>query len=200
MFNHHLTLHGLAIRKTANAAQIAELVGLSPADVQASLDWAEAGRRVGKAGDKYMLTAPAQMALRAEYSRFYGAQRASATMLAAYDQFEKINTELKRLITDWQTVEVGGNRIANDHGNKDYDRKIIDRLGALHERYEPVLGRMAAELPRLAVYGTMLLAALEKAEDGEIRWVSDATIASYHTVWFEMHEDLLRVLGKVREE
>lgn len=200
MFDYHLALHGLAIRKTGDAADVAALVGLDPAVAQKALDWAEAGRRVARAGDKYMLTAPAQMALRMEYSRFYGALRADAAMLAAYDQFETINSELKRLITDWQTVEVGGDRIANDHANKDYDRRIIDRLGGLHERFEPVLKRMAAEVPRLAIYGDLLLAALEKAEDGDIRWVSDATIASYHTVWFEMHEDLLRILGKVRDE
>ena len=200
MFDYHLALHGLAIRKTGDAADIAALVGLDPAVARKALDWAEAGRRIAKAGDKYMLTAPAQMALRMEYSRFYGDLRANAAMLAAYDQFETINDELKRLITDWQTVEVGGDRIANDHANKDYDRRIIDRLGGLHERFEPVLKRMAAEVPRLAIYGDLLLSALEKAEDGDIRWVSDATIASYHTVWFEMHEDLLRILGKVRDE
>ena len=200
MFDTHLALHGLAIRKTADAAQIASLIGLPAATVQKALDWAEAGRRVAQAGDRYMLTAPAQMALRMEYSRFYGDLQASPTMLAAYDQFEKINSELKQLITDWQTVEVGGNRIANDHANKDYDRRIIDRLGGLQERFEPILKRMAAEVPRLAIYGAMLLSALEKAEDGDISWVSDATIESYHTVWFEMHEDLLRILGKVREE
>jgi len=200
MFDYHLALHGLAIRKTGDAADVAALVGLDPAVAQKALDWAEAGRRVAKAGDKYMLTAPAQMALRMEYSRFYGDLRANAAMLAAYDQFETINNELKRLITDWQTVEVGGDRIANDHANTEYDRRIIDRLGGLHERFEPVLKRMAAEVPRLAIHGDLLLAALEKAEDGDIRWVSDATIASYHTVWFEMHEDLLRILGKVRDE
>jgi len=46
----------------------------------------------------------------------------------------------------------------------------------------------------------MLTAALERAEDGAIEWVSDVRIASYHTVWFEMHEDLLRALGRERVE
>ena len=45
-----------------------------------------------------------------------------------------------------------------------------------------------------------LLVALERAEDGAVEWVSDAKIASYHTVWFELHEDLLRMLGREREE
>jgi hypothetical protein len=43
-------------------------------------------------------------------------------------------------------------------------------------------------------------AALEKAEDGEIAWVSDAKIESYHTLWFELHEDLLRLMRRERAE
>jgi hypothetical protein len=30
--------------------------------------------------------------------------------------------------------------------------------------------------------------------------VSDARTPSYHTVWFELHEDLLRVLDRERDE
>jgi hypothetical protein len=42
--------------------------------------------------------------------------------------------------------------------------------------------------------------ALEKAEDGATEWVSDAKIESYHTLWFELHEDLLRLMRREREE
>ena len=111
-----------------------------------------------------------------------------------------INRELKQLITDWQTVEIGGSRVPNDHSNKDYDARIIDRLSALHERFEPVLKSLVACAPRLAVYQRKLEEALAKVEDGDIAWVSDARTESYHTVWFELHEDLLRLLGRVRDE
>jgi hypothetical protein len=97
-------------------------------------------------------------------------------------------------------MDVGGEKLPNDHSNKEGDEKIIDRLGDLHERSEPILKRMAASLPRLGIYLQMLTAALERAEDGAIEWVSDVRIASYHTVWFEMHEDLLRALGRERVE
>ena len=70
----------------------------------------------------------------------------------------------------------------------------------MHERFEPVLDAMIAAHGRFEVYKNGLTTALEKAEDGEVEWVSDATIDSYHTVWFELHEDLLRVMGETREE
>jgi hypothetical protein len=200
MSDMHLALHGLAIKKHASPQDIAELVGLDVASVETLLSEAAERGRVARAGGKFMLTAPAQMALRSEYSRIYADQRASAAMNAAYADFEKVNAQLKQVITDWQTMDLGGGKVANDHSNRDYDCTIIDRLGGLHERSEPILKRMTAELPRLASYWKMLSIAIENAEDGAIEWVSDARIASYHTVWFEMHEDLLRVLGRERDE
>jgi hypothetical protein len=200
MSDMHLALHGLAIKKHAMPKDIAEIVGMDAERVASLLAEAESRGRVARTGGKFMLTAPAQVALRSEYSRVYADQRSSAAMNAAYDDFEKINVLLKHLITDWQTMDVGGEKLPNDHSNKDRDQKIIDRLGDLHERSEPILKRMAAGLPRLGIYMEMLTAALEKAEDGAIEWVSDARIASYHTVWFELHEDLLRALGRKRVE
>ena len=108
--------------------------------------------------------------------------------------------QLKALITAWQTISVGGERIANDHSSKAHDEAVIDRLGDLHERADRIFGRLSAHHPRLNFYSTRLLSALEKAEDGAVEWVSDAKIESYHTLWFELHEDLLRMVGRQREE
>ncbi len=196
----HLALHGLAIKKHAGVSEVAEIMSADLAEMEAALEKGVASGRVVKTGDKYMLAPAAQMSLKMQYPVVYAEQRSSDQMNAAYGAFEKINTELKQLITDWQTIEIAGDRVPNDHSNKEYDSGIIDRLGDIHERFEPILKRMARHLPRLGVYQALLLGALEKAEDGEVEWVSDAKIASYHTVWFEMHEDLLRILGREREE
>lgn len=193
-----LALHGLAIKKHGNAAEVAQITGLDAGVVQAALDAAVGAGRAVKAGDKYMLQPAAQIALRTGYGRDFAAQRADAAMQAAYDDFEKINEQLKQLITDWQTMTVGGQKLPNDHSDPDHDDRIIDRLGRLHDRAEPMLDRLAAGLPRLAVYKKLLTEALERAEDGDIAWVSDARCMSYHTVWFELHEDLIRILARTR--
>ncbi|MFM2277873.1 MAG: hypothetical protein RLZZ444_104 [Pseudomonadota bacterium] len=200
MKDQQLALHGLAIKKHGDAAEVAAITGLDVSHVQVFLDEAVAGSRAVKAGAKYMLTPLAQVALKSSYSREFAAERANEALSRAYDDFEKINEQLKQLITDWQTMDIGGAKVANDHSNKDHDAKIIDRLGNLHERAEPMLDRLAAGLGRLAVYKGLLQQALEKAEDGDITWVSDARTMSYHTVWFELHEDLIRVLGRQRVE
>lgn len=196
----HLVLHGMAIKKSGGAAEIASILGLDPAAVQGALDrLVESGRAVTVQG-KYLLSPPARMALDAEYGRLYAGLREDPRFLAAYEDFERINGTLKQIITDWQTVPLGSGRVPNDHQDADYDAGIIDRLGALHERAERILTRLAEALPRLVIYRDRLLAALERAEAGETAWVSEARIESYHTLWFELHEDLLRLMGRERAE
>ena len=196
----HLVLHGVAIKKHANAAAIAEAVGLDVARATALLQEAAAGARLIEAQGAYALTPAGRMILDNQYSRHYDELRADQTFIAACDRFERVNVELKQVITDWQTLDVGGQKVRNDHSNRDYDAGVLDRLGEVHERFEPILAQMIKGLPRLAVYRHKLEAALEEAEAGRIEWISDARIESYHTVWFELHEDLLRVLGRVRDE
>ena len=196
----HLVLHGLAIKKHADAHDIAGLIGMPEDRVNALLGEAAASGRAIEANGKYLLSPLARVTLDFDYSNVYCDQRENADFFAAYEAFERINVQLKALITDWQTMDVGGKRVPNDHSNKDLDEKLIDRLGKLHERADAIFAKLAAGLPRLGYYRTHLLAALEKAEDGAIEWVSDARIESYHTLWFELHEDLLRIVGRTREE
>ena len=196
----HLALHGLALRKHAAPPAVAEVTGLSGVAVSALLADATARGRVVETQGAYVLSPAGRMILEGQYARRYAAERSDTGFVQAYERFERINTELKQLITDWQTVEIGGERVRNDPGNADYDARILDRLGDLHERFEPVLAALCAKVSRLKVHAERLTRALERAEDGASEWVSDARLDSYHTVWFEMHEDLLRILGRVREE
>ena len=196
----HLVLHGAAIKKHGTVEEIAEVSGLATDKVAMRLATATAGARAVQTDGRYMLSPAGQMIVLAEYSRFYGALRADKAFIDAYGRFELINTELKQLITNWQTMAVAGEMVPNDHTNTEYDEEIIARLGSLHERFEPILANLVNVVPRLKYYRDGLETALDRAEDGEVAWVSDPKIASYHTVWFEMHEDLLRLLGRQREE
>ncbi len=195
-----LLLHGLGVKKLGTPETIAGVTGLALEAVRAGLDRAVAdGLAVGVKGN-YMLTPAGRARLDAAYPQAFADVRRNDAFVAAWQKFELVNKELKALITDWQTVEIGGERIANDHRDADYDTRILDRLGAFHERVEPLLRVFAAQILRMSGYPDRLEAALEHAEDGAIEWVSGAKIESYHTVWFDLHEDLLRMLGRTREE
>jgi hypothetical protein len=196
----HLVMHAVAIKKHAAPAAIASVAGLPAARVTAALASGVTKGRLVEADGRYVLTPAGRLMLDGEYSRYCGTLRADTRFSSGYERFEVINRDLKQLITDWQTVDIGGKRVPNDHSNKEHDARVLDRLGDLHERFEPILKSLVACAPRLAVYQQKLEAALEKAEDGDHAWVSDARTESYHTVWFELHEDLLRLLGRVRDE
>lgn len=195
-----LVHHGLAIKRHAGPNVVASLIGL-PEDQVASIliDATATGRAIETLGG-YALTPLARLALEGKYSLFFAHARDDSGFCAAYERFEVVNRALKQLITDWQTIQVGGESLRNDHRDEGYDRNIIDRLGALHEQIEPILKALSPQVPRLAIYLGKLLVALEKSEDGEIAWVSEVHRESYHTVWFELHEDLLRIMGRIREE
>ncbi len=196
----HPVLHGLAVLKAATAADLARRLGLTAASVEQELAAAEAGGRVVRAGSRWTLAPLARLALQADYSRLHADVRSDPGIREANAAFEEINQRLKGLMTDWQVVTVAGERVPNDHQDKTHDARILDRLGRLHEQAEPILMRLEAGIPALGFYRTGLLAALEKAEDGDIAWVSDVALESYHTLWFELHEELIRILGGRRTD
>ena len=196
----HMVLHAVAVKKGAENAIIRALTRLPEKSFSRALEHALLTEKVSDVEGRYFLTAAGHMIVGAEYSRYYGELRADAEFLDDYEKFEVINVDLKSVITSWQMIEVAGALVANDHTDKSYDSKIIDRLGELHDRFESILDGIIKFVPRFAFYQGKLLAALESAEDGEIQWVSDAKIESYHTIWFEMHEDLLRIVGRERPE
>lgn len=195
-----LVLHGVAIKRHAGPEAIAGLIGLPASAVEAELGRAVATGRVIAANDAYMLSPLTRVALDARYPRHFGALRDDTDFNTAYLAFERVNKVLKQVITDWQTITLQGQQMANDHSDKAHDEAVIDRLGEVHEQVEPILARLSAKLPRLRIYSDKLLSALEKSEDGDHEWVSDIRRDSYHTVWFELHEDLLRIMGQEREE
>ena len=196
----HQVMHAVAIKRNGGADSISSISGLDLKSVTKTLNDGVSLGRLVKIDDTFLLSPAGRMILDSEYSRFCDEIRSERQFLDAYEKFEIINKELKQLITDWQTIKVGDQIIPNDHSDAEYDEKIIDKLGVIHEKFEPVLDIMVKSVERFASYRAKLINALEKSEDGEIEWMSDAQLDSYHTVWFELHEDLLRLLGRTREE
>ncbi len=70
----------------------------------------------------------------------------------------------------------------------------------MHERVFPIIEVAATRLSRLSVYLVKLHTALDKVKAGEIAWFTKPLIDSYHTVWFELHEELILAVGLTREE
>jgi hypothetical protein len=119
----------------------------------------------------------------------------SAALGAAYHEFRLVNTDFKALVTDWQLKDGR----PNNHEDADYDGAVLARLYDVHQRVAPITAAVAAQLPRLSAYPAKLTAALDKVKAGEIAWLTRPLIDSYHTVWFELHEELILAVGLTRE-
>lgn len=120
----------------------------------------------------------------------------SAAMAAAYRDFRPVNTDFKSLVTDWQVK--GG--APNAHDDAGYDAAVLARLDQVHAGVVPIIEAAAAQLSRLGAYATKLRAALDKVKAGDTAWLSRPLIDSYHTVWFELHEELIGAVGLTRAE
>jgi hypothetical protein len=195
-----LALHGLAVKKAGNAAAVAEVLGEDPNRVEAALRVGVAAGRAIEARETFMVTPSGREWLIESYPTAFGAFRSTPEATEAYERFERINRELLGLFTEWQMMPAGNETVPNDHSDTDYDDRIIDRLGALHERAHRPLQQFGDLEPRLGQYQRRLETAYDKSLAGDHDFVSGAKVDSYHTVWFELHEDLLRMLGREREE
>ena len=123
----------------------------------------------------------------------------SAPLVAAYHDFSLVNADFKALVTDWQ-LKGGLEGGRNTHEDPEYDAAVLARLEGVHERVAPIIAAAATQLPRLSAYAAKLRAALNKVKAGEIAWLTKPLIDSYHTVWFELHEELILAVGLTREE
>jgi hypothetical protein len=123
----------------------------------------------------------------------------SAAMAAAYGEFRAVNADFKSLVTDWQ-LKGGPGGAPNAHDDPGYDAAVLARLAEVHARVLPIVEAAAAQLPRLNPYAAKLQAALDKVEAGDTAWLTRPLIDSYHTVWFELHEELIGAIGMTREE
>jgi pyruvate,orthophosphate dikinase len=50
------------------------------------------------------------------------------------------------------------------------------------------------------LYRQRLLRAAERVADGDTNYLASPRIDSFHNVWFELHEDLIRLAGRTRED
>jgi pyruvate,orthophosphate dikinase len=117
--------------------------------------------------------------------------------VAALDAFLDIDHRVKEDVTAWQLRPDG---TVNDHTDQAYDAGVLDRLSALHAEALAWLAPLSASCPRLADYGDRLDRALQGAKGGDGRYVASPRVDSYHGIWFELHEDLIQLAGRTRED
>jgi hypothetical protein len=198
-----LVLHGLRLKGFAASTVLADLAGLPTLDVDAHLEKLRGeglaqyrdGRITG-----WSLT-PAGRTTHAERCREeVGAAGCWEQVELAYRDFLQVNQPFLTACTDWQ-LRPGpdGVQAINDHADPAHDQAVISRLRQIHDSVAPICGDLSALMVRFSPYAGRLEHALGRVESGEREWFTGALIESYHTVWFELHEDLLATLGIARD-
>ena len=138
---------------------------------------------------------PAGKAVDAERSRLAPSSEEEAAARRAYERFLEFDKQVKQLTTEWQ---MAAHSRADGYSADDW--KVIDRLTAVQDRAGAVLLALGKEVPRFAGYRPRLRNALQRLEDGAGEWLSGLKCDSYHTVWWQLHEDLLVALGIDRSD
>jgi DNA-binding transcriptional ArsR family regulator len=184
-------LHALGIKGRASLEEVADVLGNVPSATEQSLRKLEiaglvierpTGRRPG-----WMLSSSGRDA-HANQCWASISSGARAQLVAEYKSFLQINTRAKTACSVWQTTSDEQRRA-----------ELLMELGEIHEHVEPVLARCGEIVPRFGRYGARLTEALKRAQH-DPRYVVSPTVDSFHTVWFECHEDFLVTLGRSRHE
>ena len=111
----------------------------------------------------------------------------------AYRAFLELNSTLLAVCHAWQVHERGV-ALPNDHRDADYDIGVIDRLAAVDRSVQPTLDSLSERLARFSNYPRRLRNAMQRVDAGDHAFFTEG-LESYHTVWFQLHEDLLATLG-----
>ncbi|OBA81555.1 hypothetical protein A9W99_02790 [Mycobacterium sp. 1164966.3] len=185
-------LQAVRLKGRVTSADLAATIGEDPAGVSET---------VGSLCDSGLLIADKVVRLspqgRERLAELLSQERSSADVAAILEDYEKfrgVNAEFKALVTDWQVKDDE----PNDHQDPRYDGEVLARLDDVHKKVLPIIGSIAGQLPRLGFYADKLSDSYEKIRGGDTTWLARPLVDSYHTVWFELHEELIAAAGLTR--
>ncbi len=193
-----LALQGLRLKGRTQADAIAALYGLELAVVESTLaQLGEAGLAQFREGrtDFWMQTAEGKAEGERRMAAELDAAGARARFTEAYERFKVLNAEMLAVCTRWQVKDIAGEQVINDHADPAYDEAVIAELAGLDDGVQPIVADLSSVLDRYGIYAGRFTTALDNVRAGQQEWFTRPIMESYHTVWFELHEDFFGTLG-----
>ena len=191
-------LRAIGIKGLAPIEGLAEAVLSAPDEVQPIVDRLVIDGFVRSSAGAYRLTEAGTARVSAVVAAEQAAWGLDAAV-AALDAFLGLDERMKDTVTAWQLRDPAA-QLINDHSDADYDRAVLERLSALHADAAAWLVPLESGCPRLALYRLRLAGAIDRALAGDQRFVASPRVDSYHGTWFELHEDLIQLAGRTREQ
>jgi hypothetical protein len=198
-----LVLHSLRLTGFADDATVAHRFGLDRPTVEECLLDREAIGQVQRVGFADLAGWSLTEAGHGEHARLLAAELADSgarrQVADVHDRFTPLNARFLTVVTRWQIRPLPGDPLAvNDHSDWRWDERILDDLRSLLRAVTPSARELSEALGRFEGYPERLAMALERVDKGERSWVDRPRADSFHTVWFELHEDLLATLALSR--
>ena len=198
-----LVLHAVRLAGMADDHQVAARYGLEgPVASELLLDlqaygWVSRVEFAGTGG--WTLTDTGRRRNEQQLAAELAAVRGAAVVAAVHRDFLPSNARLLRATTDWQLRPTASDPLApNRHDDPDWDARVIDGLARIGDDLDELEPRLTAKLTRFAGYHARFTGALARVRDGDDSWVTRIREDSCHTVWMELHEDLMATLGLPR--
>ena len=180
-----LALNAVYLRKMGNMEAICKCSSLERGAVQALLGQALADGLVVDLDGQFMLDDTGCRAVLQFYDEAYAPLRTGGHLIGWYAQFETLNAQFLKLISEWQTS--GG------------ERRVLAQLLRVVDRHVTAIRRIEETIPRYRTYADRFTAAMDRVDLGDVTYVTNPLADSIHNIWFEFHEDILAVVGKPRE-
>ncbi len=193
-------LRALTLKGMAAADGVADFAGVTADAASRTLDkLVEAGLLQAAPGDRFMMTPEGTAAVEAAYAT--EAIEAGPAIEPHLDRFHELNARFKQVVTDWQMRTVDGEMVMNEHDDPDYDASVLESLTVeIHEGICEIIASVSETVTRLDAYRSRLTAAVDAIASGDTQMVASPLRDSYHTVWFELHEELIRLSGRNRAD
>jgi len=193
-------LHAVRLKGMANDEEVAARFDLDHAaaaelllDFQA-MGWLSRFEFAGTAG--WALTDAGRAANERQLADELAQTDSAASVRAAYSAFLPHNDRLLRACTDWQLRPTAADPLAaNEHTDPVWDRQVFTALSSLSEELRTLSRALGGRLVRFQGYDERFGTALRRAEQGDHSWIARPRVDSCHTVWMELHEDLVATLG-----
>lgn len=180
-----LALNAVYLRKMGSVEAICYCTGLEGNAVQALLGQALSDGLVVDLDGEFVLDDEGRRAVLEFYDAAYSHLRAGGEVIEWYGQFEILNTQFLKLISEWQTS--GG------------EKRVLTQLLRVVEKQVAAIHRLEHVIPRYRTYAHRFTFAMDRVDLGDVGHVTNPLADSIHNIWFEFHEDILAVVGKPRD-
>jgi hypothetical protein len=183
----YAVLNGVYLRKMVTIDVLHDITAMPADEIRSVLDdLATQGLAADVGGGNWMLEQPDGVrAAVAAYDERYADLRDSEDVITWYERFEVLNAQFLKTLSAWQT--------------SGSDDAALEKVLRLVDRQVKALTSFVDFVPRYQRYVDRFEAATEKVEAGRTEWVTGLTLDSIHNVWFELHEDILTLLGRPRD-